>query len=78
MARHHGASGTLTPPLTVPALQRFLGYFRNTQHMLGAPLPQALQIMLPSTESISNFSIIHFNNDEANSGSSSKFKQEAS
>ena len=67
MARRYGASAALTPPLTVPALQRFLGYFRNIQHLLGAPLPQALQIMLPACESTYNFSIFQRNHEEGNS-----------
>lgn len=52
MTRRHGASAALTPPLTVPALQRFLGYFHSLQHMLGAPLPAALQILLTAAISI--------------------------
>lgn len=51
MARRHGSSTALTPVLTIPALQRFLGYFHSLQHMLGAPLPRALQILLSETAS---------------------------
>ncbi|KAH9277862.1 hypothetical protein ECG_09754 [Echinococcus granulosus] len=57
MTRRHGASAALTPPLTVPALQRFLGYFHNLQHMLGAPLPAALQILLSTTTTAANANI---------------------
>ncbi|VDM33486.1 unnamed protein product [Hydatigera taeniaeformis] len=52
MTRRHGASAALTPPLTVPALQRFLGYFHSLHHMLGAPLPPALQVLVSTATNI--------------------------
>uniref|UniRef100_A0A0R3TG47 Secreted protein n=1 Tax=Rodentolepis nana TaxID=102285 RepID=A0A0R3TG47_RODNA len=51
MSRRHCSSSVLTPVLTIPSLQRFLGYFHSLQHMLGAPLPTALQILLLSAAS---------------------------
>nr|CDS33142.1 conserved hypothetical protein [Hymenolepis microstoma] len=51
MSRRHGSLSALTPVLTIPSLQRFLGYFHSPQHMLGAPLPTALQILLLATAS---------------------------
>ncbi|VUZ55967.1 unnamed protein product [Hymenolepis diminuta] len=53
MSRRHGSSAVLTPVLTIPSLQRFLGYFHSLHHMLGAPLPAALQILLSTTASTS-------------------------
>ncbi|KAL5104366.1 hypothetical protein TcWFU_009766 [Taenia crassiceps] len=76
MTRRHGASAALTPPLTVPALQRFLGYFHSLQHMLGAPLPAALQILLSTATSINGNNLTLRSSEDANSPTNCSSKDE--
>ncbi|VDD75114.1 unnamed protein product [Mesocestoides corti] len=44
LARHD--TFTAHPQLTVPSLQRFLGYFHNLQHIMGAQLPSGLRTLI--------------------------------